>query len=59
MMSPLGAFVSSKLGGATASGAGIALTGLFTVITPLIIKWNLVLYLVVRFMEGIFEVSSI
>lgn len=56
VLAPVGAFVSSRVGPAVSFGAGIGLTGLSTVLTPFLIKWNLIVFLVVRFMEGIFEV---
>lgn len=56
ILAPVGVFISSRVGGAISVGAGIGLTGIFTVLTPIIIKWSLFVFLVIRFMEGIFEV---
>lgn len=59
VLAPVGVFVSSKVGAATCIGAGIGLTGLLTVLTPLVIEWNWIVFLIVRFMEGIFEVPEL
>lgn len=56
MFAPVGALVANKFGGAITHGAGITMTALLTVLTPLLIDWNLKVYLIARFLEGVFEV---
>lgn len=55
--SPLVVIVQRKYGAVNTFGAGIALTGLLTIVSPVLIKWNLKAYLVARIFEGLFEVS--
>ncbi|KAK7604382.1 hypothetical protein V9T40_005568 [Parthenolecanium corni] len=51
----LGAFVAEKYGGVTTFGTGIALTGLLTILSPILIHWNLTAYILARILEGVFE----
>lgn len=53
---PLGALAAGRYGGTLTFGTGISLTALLTVLSPLLISWNLYVYLVARILEGVFEV---
>lgn len=53
---PLGALVAGRYGGTSTFGAGIALTALLTMLSPILLCWNLYVYLVARILEGIFQV---
>lgn len=48
-----------KFGGTNIFAIGIGVTALLTVFTPLLVKANVYLLLVVRIVEGIFEVSKL
>lgn len=57
MTAPFGALAAAKFGGVKTFGAGIALTGLLTMLSPTLMNWSLEAYLVARILEGVFEVS--
>lgn len=54
----LGGILASRFGGRKVFGIGVGVTALFTLITPWVATVNVYLLLVVRIIEGIFEVSS-
>ncbi|CAG9864850.1 unnamed protein product [Phyllotreta striolata] len=51
----LGGWLATKCGGARLFGFGIAATSIFTLISPLIAKTNVYLFIVFRILEGAFE----
>ncbi|CAH1100735.1 unnamed protein product [Psylliodes chrysocephalus] len=51
----LGGYLAVKFGGTNIFAIGIGVTALLTVFTPLLVKANVYLLLVVRIVEGIFE----
>ncbi|XP_054263377.1 vesicular glutamate transporter 1-like [Macrosteles quadrilineatus] len=51
----LGGWLASRYGGARVFGIGILVTALLTLISPPLAKTNVIILLVVRAMEGIFE----
>lgn len=53
----LGGWLGNKIGGQKVYGIGIAVTAVFTVITPVITHTSVYLLIAVRIIEGIFEVS--
>lgn len=55
----LGGYLAVKFGGTNIFAIGIGVTALLTVFTPLLVKANVYLLLVVRIVEGIFEVSKL
>lgn len=58
MLSPLGGLLATKIGGATLFGAGIAINGILSILTPYTIHLNTIFFIFVRLIEGIFQVSS-
>lgn len=56
LFSPCGGLLATKFGGVKTFGLGICVTGLLTMVSPLLLKLNFFIYLVGRFMEGISEV---
>lgn len=57
-MAPLGTFITDKFGGVATFGAGVAVTGLLTLLSPILIQWNLTAYSISRILEGAFEVTQ-
>lgn len=55
----LGGWLAAKLGGKKVFGAGIAVTAALTLITPYAAKTGFYFLLVVRVVEGIFEVRAL
>ncbi|XKL62489.1 hypothetical protein PGB90_002322 [Kerria lacca] len=55
LLTPAGSLLSIKYGGATICGLGIGLTGLLTIVTPFLLRFNFVVYSIARVMEGVFE----
>lgn len=53
----LGGMIAKKYGGVTVFGAGVGLTGLITLLTPMLLYSDFRLFLVSRALEGWFEVS--
>ncbi|KAJ8960944.1 hypothetical protein NQ318_020244 [Aromia moschata] len=51
----IGGYLASKFGGRKIFGAGIAVTGLLTLVTPLASNVSVYLLIAVRIVEGIFE----
>jgi len=53
-----GGWLANRLGGNRVFGAGIAVTALFTLLTPPLTYVSVYLLLAVRVVEGLFEVSQ-
>lgn len=53
---PVGGLLAMKYGGVTIFGLGIGVTAVLTIFTPFIVRFNFYLYLVVRILEGVFDV---
>lgn len=53
----LAGLMAVKYGGVTTFGLGVGMTSLLTVLTPLFIRLHISVYILVRILEGIFEVS--
>ncbi len=56
LAAPIGAMVATKFGGVKVFGLGVVGTGILTVASPVLIRWNLKGYIAGRILEGIFEV---
>lgn len=54
-----GGWLSAKIGGKRVFAFGIAVTSILTIITPFLARASVYLLLVVRIVEGIFEVSTL
>ncbi|XP_042911814.1 putative inorganic phosphate cotransporter isoform X2 [Parasteatoda tepidariorum] len=50
-----GGYVAKKLGAVRVFGASVLSTAILTLLTPLVVSWGLVPFLVLRFLEGIGE----
>jgi len=50
--------MSSKFGGVKLIGYGIMGTAILTTLTPLVARYSMYLFLILRVIEGVFEVSG-
>lgn len=57
MISPLGGVLITKVGGADLFGIVIALSGVVTIVTPLIVHFGIPLFVCTRFLLGLLIVS--
>ncbi|XKL68550.1 hypothetical protein PGB90_004041 [Kerria lacca] len=57
--SPLGGLLSSKYGGVNVFGVGILITSFLTFLTPILIRLNMILFIIGRMLEGVAESSAI
>lgn len=55
----IGGYVASKIGGNVIFGAGIGMTAILTLLTPLAAKFSIGMLVAVRVIEGVFEGVSI
>lgn len=58
LLSPFGGLLANKIGGATVFGTALAINGILTILTSYIIRLNMMLFVLVRLLEGISEVST-
>lgn len=58
LFGPFGGILALKFGGATIFGAGVALTALFTVLSPLLLHLHFFAFILGRTLEGVSEVNS-
>lgn len=54
----LGGILALKFGATTIFGVGITVTAILAVLSPILIRIHLSVYIVARLLEGVFEVSS-
>lgn len=58
MTSPLGALATNKFGSFLTFGASTVIIECLTLLTPPILSWSTTVYLVVRVVEGVSQVSK-
>ncbi|XKL68362.1 hypothetical protein PGB90_003853 [Kerria lacca] len=58
-LSAIGGLLANKYGGVTVFGIGILITGLLTVLSPLFVRLNTILFITGRILEGIAEGCAI
>ncbi|XKL68360.1 hypothetical protein PGB90_003851 [Kerria lacca] len=57
--SPLGGMLASKYGGVTVFGVGIMITSVLTMLSPIFVRLNTIVFMIGRIFEGIAESCSI
>lgn len=55
--SPLGGMLASKYGGVTVFGVGIMITSVLTMLSPIFVRLNTIVFMIGRIFEGIAEVN--
>lgn len=54
--SPIGAIVANKFGGISVFGLSIFFIGVLTTLSPVLIRWNLYVFVLARATEGFLQV---
>ncbi|XKL68363.1 hypothetical protein PGB90_003854 [Kerria lacca] len=59
LFSPVGGLLSAKYGGVKVFGVGILITGFLTFLTPVLVRLNIIVFIIGRVIEGMAEGSAI
>lgn len=54
---PFGGILTSRFSGVTVFGAGLLITSILTILSPIFVRQNMIVFIIGRIFEGIAEVG--